>query len=268
MKRVKIGNIMIDNGVYTLSSVSGMDAGSASRNEKNYVDTDGAKIDDVYFQPRTIEINGYIFADNVAWYSKLKKDLLKGCNPKKEYDLYYFDGHAKYYAKVRPDQLPSITPINFCNAQFTLYLIMESFYWLSESDIISNVFVREDKLKGTYTLPTIFTERISKAIVKNDGDVEIWPTFEITCESSVSEIIIKNNENGDFVKITKSLTAGEKITIDNENKTIISDKQGNLINFITKESDFICIYPGASEIECEANNVSVLCLHRNRYLGV
>lgn len=268
MKRVKIGNIMIDSGCYTLSGVVGADAGNVTGNEKNYIDTDGAITTDVYFQPRTIEINGYILADNVAWYSRLKQDLLRGCNPKKKYDLYYFNGHKKYYAEVRPDQLPSITPINFCNAQFTLYLVIDGFYWLSESEIISTVFMRTDKVKGTFTLPMVLTQRISKANVYNDGDVEIFPTFEIMCESSVSELLIKNNVTGAFIKIAKALTSGEKVVIDNENKTVISDQQGNLINYVTKESDFFSVQPGAEEIECVANNVSVICLHRNRYLGV
>lgn len=267
MKRIRFGDLCIDKGNYTLYAVRGADAGNVNKNEMVYIDTDGSTDRDIYFQPRVIEVEGHLLADNITGYAKLKEILENACNPKITRDLYYFNGFKTYYAEARADQLPAITPINYCNAKFILYLKIEKFYWLSNNDINVNIFKREDKIKGTFQFPMIFTERTSKALVRNDGAAEVYPTFKIYLNDDQTEIKIKNNTSGQTLSLSVSMQQGETVTIDCEDKKITSDTQGDLTKWMSKDSQFISIAPGIEEIECISSGASVICIYRNKYLG-
>ena len=260
---------------YLLTEKPNTEFGDVNKNELNYIDTDGSTIKDVYFQPRSIDINGHILADSQSELESLKRKLICACNPKNDVGLTYFNGAGKYYALAKPTSLPDFGEQRCWNIEFIVYFTIPRFYWLSEGEIQNNVFARNNILKTPFEFPTLFTERTNTAIIVNDGDVETPCVFDIYLSDAVSarsaqSIKIINNSTNKYIELFHSIQQGEIITINTEDATITSNLNGNLITEVTPDSIFFTLARGANDIEAVLSNTNavVVSKHRCRYMGV
>lgn len=269
---IKIGDITIgQRNKFIFGELSGVEAGNVRRDAVQYIDTDGEEYNNVYFNPKNIEISGHIMAGSLEEMERLKRQLIKACSPKEETDMYYFNGVNTYYARARGDSLPEfgkrLAPS--WKLPFVAYMVIPSFYWLSQSDIQTNIFTEMPLLKNSSVLPCKFSERVSAATVVNDGDVPAFPVIKIECEvQNVGDIILKNNTTGKELILEYTMTPGETVTADMKEMTVYSSVGGNIIDSVKYISDFWSYECGVNEVSCESSLLHVYSLHRNCYMGV
>lgn len=277
MKKVIFNGITIsDNALENplfLSHIEGLEAGSVKRNEIEYIDTDGVKFADIFFEPRIVTIEGYIVAQSRHTLLNARRQLLHAFNPKKQAEFYYKRGTETYYALAYADSLPEFgARFGWC-LPFTAYININSFYLLSGSEIKTTIFQKTNNLKTTFTLPCVFSYRTSTSTIFNDGDVELYGTVQLICstDSDSTNIEIKNvTENTVFSIEGYAAEAEEVIVVDFENGTAVSNKKGNIMPYVSAESEFFPIVPGNNDISCTSEDIDLIAsiAYRKRYIGV
>ena len=143
------------------------------------------------------------------------------------------------------------------------------------------LFSREDLISGSFTLPCVFTERITRKIVVNHGDVKAEPVFAI-CNvtngsgvTSVSEdygIYIVNHTTGQSILLLYRTSPGETITVDIPNRKIISDMAGDITYTISHDTFLSNFWLEQGENDLEAVNyntsevITMSIQYENQYI--
>ena len=272
MRWFKIGNVTISSsGKYLLHKYDAVSAGSVRRNESTYVNADGSIFSDVNFEPRVFQIDGHIMAESEREMNRLKHQLIQELNPKKEFEIKYFDGEKIYKANAISDSLPDFGERIKWVLPLSIYINIYGFYWNGNENRSEYVFRLTDNIHGTFELPMIISTKMNKTNIYNGGEVESFPTFIIQCQESGSnvEISIQNQTTHKELKIIKDITTGESITVDMEKCKVTSNLDGNIIQLISIDSDFFELVPKLNQIEvlC-AKSIVAKCTFSERYLGV
>lgn len=273
VRMFKFGDIVIKSGVksgYLLTERPNTETGNVTQNVINYIDTDGADYRDVFFAPRDFEVKGAILFWSEAEKLTLKHKLITACNPKNKMDLSYFNGRDFYYAQAMAAALPEFGEEMRGVLPFVISMRIPGFYWLSNKEIANNVFIVTKLLRSAFTLPTVFSTRVNRAVIVNDGGAQSYPTFTIVCneDADVPEIKIENKTTGKMIKLIYTAALGEIITINHEDCVVTSSVNGNIIKYVAADSDFFAYEPGLNDIECNLPGASVTSRYRCRYLGV
>lgn len=261
---------------FLLTEKPNTDSGNITCNEKNYIDTDGADYGDIYFAPRDFDIKGAILARNNAEKNRLRQRLIAACNPKQTIELFYNNGFQKFYAPAMTTALPEFGEEMPGILPFIIPMRIPGFYWLSEGEEKNNIFIRTKEIKNTFQLPMKFSTRQSEASIYNYGDVATAPIFKIVCQekSSLSQIKLENTTTEKQICLQYQVEqddgetgVNETITIDCENCSVTSSKNGNILNCITADSEFFLLEVGCNDIKCTLPGAIVSSTHRHRYLG-
>ena len=275
MSYVKIGNFKISSASKRVMfrGVTDSASGSVSRKETKYAGYDGAEYSDITLNPRMIAVNGTLFGNSVEDVKKLQNDLLTACNPLEEAQIYYHNGDREYYATAYPSSLPTFSKLNNHTYQFIAYLDLNAFWWLSPSEINEGVFVRENNIKGSLSLPQAFTTRKQGADIYNNGAVATPLDIDISIHEAFSETLVIRNATYDLSVIIEdyTFTKGEIITINmgtSDDYTITSSINGNIVKYLSEESEFFHLEKGYNRLECDHAGISVVARYRERFLGV
>lgn len=266
-KGLKIGK----NNEYLLSSIQGIEAGTVTSNNKDYIDTDGGKRSDVFYEMRPFTVVGYILADSADMAEKRRRTLSNSCSPKNPFELTYFNGVNKFAAQCFTDGLPMFEKINSKTFKFTVNFTIPGFYWNDVNFIHKNITAKEDLvINGEFRLPMVFTKMYNSAKVTNRGDVETYPVITVisTADSEKVSLKLNNDTTGKSLGINYKLSKGEVITFDNDKGTITSNINGNIYNSLIIESDFWPLKTGDNVISCLNENVQVNIKFKNKYEGV
>ena len=104
-------------------------------------------------------------------------------------------------------------------------------------------------------LPAVFSKRISRAVIDNNGDVNIYPTLKIvntnTASDTTGTVTITNHSTGAFIKLNHVLADGEAVTADIKHRRIESSVHGDITNKISDDTvlaDFVLVL-GTNDIE-------------------
>lgn len=275
MSYVKIGNIEINSASdrIMLRSVTESAGGTVSRKESKYPGYDGAEFSDITFNPRMVTVNGTLFGNSVADIKKLQNDLQLACNPLEKAEVYYHNGYKEYYAEAYPSELPVFEKLNEHTYRFAIYLDLFAFWWLSSSEIIEGVFVRNDNIKGTFSLPSAFTIRNQGADIYNNGAIAAPLIIDISIEESFNETLVIRNATYDLSVIIEDYTfeKGEIIFINmgtSDEYTIVSSINGNIAKYLSEDSEFFSLEKGYNRLECDHSGINVVARYRERFLGV
>lgn len=275
MSYVKIGNIEISSisNRIMLRSVTGSGNGNVSRKESIYPTYDGAEISDITFNSRTVTVNGTVFGNSVEDVKKLQNDLFLACNPTQETEIYYHNGHREYYAKAFPSELPVFEKLNNRTYRFAIYLDLYAFWWLSPAEINEGVFIRQNNIIGTLSLPQAFTIRCQGADVYNNGAISTPLVIDISIHEDFSERIVITNVTYDLSVVIENytFTKDEIISINmgtSDDYTVTSSINGNIIKYLSEESEFFFLERGYNRLECNHSGISVVARYRERFLGV
>lgn len=130
---------------------------------------------------------------------------------------------------------------------FIIQFTADDPYFESAEPTDCALYSREDLISGSFTLPCVFTKRITDCVVCNNGDVRSEPVFTIMCKT-VGEnaqqhgFSIQNHTTGHGIKLEYDLSNNEMITIDIAKRQIVSNLQtednydGNLIYYLSEDS--------------------------------
>lgn len=265
----KFKNILITNyGDYVLKSVSNLETGSATRRKINYIDTDGASWTDIWYQERAFEISGIIQAYDSNTMVKLKRKLISSCDLKQPFVLEYFNREEKYRAECYFDKLPTFCVRQNWFLEFKLYITIPSFYWESAQLHTVKLFACQDEIVDEFELPCVFTKRISEITIPNNGDTMTYPVFIIRNETDNSIIKIINQSTNEKLILNYALAENETIEIDTAKRTVTSNINGNITNYLEISSNFPTLQKGQNKLEALSLGNSVSIRFRERYLGV
>lgn len=127
---------------------------------------------------------------------------------------------------------------------FALQLRCDSPYFTDQNETEAAVASYENLVTKDFTLPCVFTKMIGRGKIFNGGEKKTYPKVEITGFSDGKEegIFALNETTGAMIEICRSLSAGEKITIDTENRKITSSLFGDITSHLSAVSSLEDFY--------------------------
>ncbi len=159
----------------------------------------------------------------------------------------------------------------------TIQLCADNPYFSDMYETKTPILKREGLLSSPFVLECMLSERRTKNNVINCGDVPVEPVFEISSDIGTdcpNGITIKNITNGKTIALNTDIDQGEIITVDVESRKITSNKRGNLISRLDKDTSLsrFCLDTGVSLLEVTAigsnGTISVSCRFNNKYVAV
>ena len=160
--------------------------------------------------------------------------------------------------------------------KFVLQFQADNPYFTDKEQKKYAIYKRVDKIGTPFTLPAVFTERITSTSVIVGGDMSIYPIINIEAQSpsgNYGQFTIKNNTTGSFIVINHQLKQGEKITVDIPNRKIVSNIDGIITNQISDEtvlSNFMLVQ-GENNISVDKTNANDVfyaeIIYKNLYVS-
>ncbi len=158
--------------------------------------------------------------------------------------------------------------------KFILQIECDDPYFIDSKEKEMFLFKRYNLVSGAMSLPCVFTGRYEDSRLVNEGDEIVYPKIVINaCTNSKIEgdkyLKFTNETLGKEIVLNCDMQIGEIITLDLEKRSISSNIQGNLLNFLSDcyLSDFYLI-PGINKILFENHTSSfgeAVVYYKNKY---
>ncbi len=119
------------------------------------------------------------------------------------------------------------------------------------------LFLRRDLIQGQMTLPCVFTERVSRKVMINQGAIRVEPVILLHCskqnntEADSDNLSVINHRTGQKIELLYTMQPGETVTIDIPNRQVTSNLTGDITAQLTPDSflsDF-WLEPGENLLE-------------------
>lgn len=262
----------------------GADGTNAEISKTNGVGQDGTTIEDVSLSDRPLQILGVIKGYSKEEIAKYRAKLLQVFNPKVKGWLQYEYGDIKRKIRCQVENAPKFTKkfSGYKYQDFLINLVCPNPYWQD----LNKVKIGIAYWRGTLEFPLELIDagvelgiREPSLIVNvdNPGDIECGMTLEFKAISTVINPIIINVNTQEFIKLNRTMEAGEVITVTTHfgNKRVESKLNGiaiNAFNYLDLESTFIQLDVGDNLFRYDAaeniNNLEVNIYYSPQYLGV
>ena len=274
-------------GPLFLSSVEGFGGLEADIVSSKSAYQDGISISKTILKDRILTLNCYLSIDNEQQRYILKKKLYNAFNPK-------VAGHIKIYTDA--GQLRGASDLRVIQAplfdddykglndlvSFQIQLAMPLPYF---EDLVENK-VEFGSEVGNFFFDWELKEEGNELSIKNNsnvvnifnsGDCEVPLKLVFKASSNVKNPRIYNVYTKEFIKINKTMEAGEIITITTNKgnkrvESILNGKTSNIFNNLDIQSDFIWLDIGDNVIAYDAEEMveqlEVSIYYTNYYLGV
>ena len=149
--------------------------------------------------------------------------------------------------------------------------------FLEERQREEGIFERTDLIYGTFTLPKMFTSKVTEKDVINTGDLPVQPVLvlknigEGTASSGVTVVNTPPSGINQTFVLTKPLLAGEQVTVDFANRRVDSDQRDSLIHSISDSTylNTFTLEHGSNHVAVSAgvgDKLTVTCIFTPRYL--
>ncbi len=164
---------------------------------------------------------------------------------------------------------------------FVVQFVCDNPFFTGTEQQEETLFSRQDLISGQFTLPCIFTERISQKVAVNKGNVRTEPIFILyhsgqeplqVAEEEPDSIIIRNHQTGQKIELLYTLHPGEEVTIDIPDRRILSNLSGDITAYLSLDSYMsnFWLEPGGNLLEGSSKNgwssTDILLLFNHRYL--
>ena len=274
-------------GPLFLSSVEGFGGLEADIVSSKSAYQDGISISKTILKDRILTLNCYLSIDNEQQRYILKKKLYNAFNPK-------VAGHIKIYTDA--GQLRGASNLRVIQAplfdddykglndlvSFQIQLAMPLPYF---EDLVENK-VEFGSEVGNFFFDWELKEEGNELSIKNNsnvvnifnsGDCEVPLKLVFKASSNVKNPRIYNVYTKEFIKINKTMEAGEMIAITTNKgnkrvESILNGKTSNIFNNLDIQSDFIWLDIGDNVIAYDAEEMveqlEVSIYYTNYYLGV
>ena len=143
---------------------------------------------------------------------------------------------------------------------FTVQLQADYPYFTEFNQRTIALYSQRNLVTDTFTLPCVFTERISRKIIYNNGDKYVYPKLIITNVGSTSDetgkITIENHTTGAKITVEYTPSNGEIITVDTSMRRLYSNISGSITNNISDDTDLSSFYFDIGENDIEFKNTA------------
>ncbi|AWZ48325.1 phage tail family protein [Hathewaya limosa] len=212
-----------------------------------------------------------------------REKLLSIVNPKLRAKLIYDNGNIKKYIECVVENAPTITKEN--KPKFQISLLCPNPYWKDYIDSKVNIALWKGDFHFPLVMPKagiIMGHREPSLIVniENKGQVRTGIVIEFYARGTLKNPSLFNVNTREFIKINKSMIAGEKIIINTNfgKKKILSINNGietNIVNYLDivgGGDTFLQLNVGDNLFRYNAdenlNNLEATIYYNNNYLGV
>ena len=274
-------------GPLFLSSVNGFDGLESEIISSQSAYQDGISINKTILKDRLLTLNCHMAIDNEQQRHVLKRKLYNAFNPKLKghMEIYTDAGQLRGASNLRVVQAPLFDDDyeglnDLVSFQIQLVMPLPYFEDINENRVdfgndMGNFFFdleieeegNELSIKNNSTILNIY----------NSGDAETPLKVVFKAKSNVKNPSIYNVYTKEFIKINKTMQAGEEITITTDigNKRVESYLNGvttNIFNLLDIQSSFMWLDIGDNIIRYDAEDMieqlEVYIYYTNYYLGV
>ena len=176
----------------------------------------------------------------------IKGDICtKNSRPFSDYCTFFSDGGELYVLSGTSRKKIAYNPVDFKRTGkrgdyilFELKIICDFPYFSDSVNNSIDIYKRIDRVKGTFNLPEVFTERKTEVDIMNMGQVISEPVITVECLASgdYSEgIHIKNESTGKALVLVTNMLEGEEFVIDVKKRTISSNMRQNCYGILSGE---------------------------------
>ncbi len=217
--------------------ISGLGTPERQYNTKRYVNI-----------PGQVTVSSHVLARNIV----IKGDIcLNGGLPTEKYHTFFCQsGMLTITGKDKKNI--NYNPVSFKTGNrngefvsFELKLVCDFPYFSDGNDIPYEIYKRLDMVTGKFSLPKVFTKRVTEVDIYNSGQADSEPVITIGCTNQgiySGGIVIYNALTKKELKLDTNLSLGETITIDIKNRKISSNKRANCYGILNENcvlSDFV-----------------------------
>ncbi len=157
---------------------------------------------------------------------------------------------------------------------FAVQFICDSPFFEDAYDTVVPLYRRMKLLETPFVLPAMFGEIILGGSIEIKGALSVEPIITIhypTELEGAESIILTNETTGKSVRLDYAPSADETITINIKNRKVTSSVNGNIINYISKDTflgDFVLVR-GLNVISVNVGDVTpeftIECRYNNLY---
>lgn len=247
------------------------------------VGQDGATYLENTLEPKDISIEFAMIADTEPEFIRLRNLVYKVLSPTLgEGTLIYKDDVNERMIKCIINKKPSFSNFNTMVSSGIISLTANSPFWSTLLETREDVAYWQGDFEFPLEIPEsgmeighrVFAEKIN---LINPGDIDCGIRIEVQAFGSVVDPVIALLNTGEYIKLNKTLAAGDKLTITTtfNNKRVIGTFGGvvvNAFNYIDVDSTFFRLYSGDNVIQYSAtsgeNNLDVTIYFLPLYSGV
>ncbi len=198
-------------------------------------------------------------------------DLMGGQNEiMKMLQAFYYDGELfcdfgriKRKISCKCINLDDIERHNNCGINGFTVQFQADYPYFTDYHTTSHAIVGYRNLvTDTFTLPCVFTETVREGEVHNSGDLIAYPVITITSSAEPEEedttLSLVNETTGAFIKVQHVLQKDEVITMDLNERSVISSISGNLSSKVTDDTVLSGFYfdVGTNKIKFDTTDLS------------
>lgn len=275
--------ITLGSWEYVLTSID-YGAVDAAHSTAKGAEQIGKRLINTTLDTRNIAIVGFIRANSPADMRAKKAALYQLCEPRKEFRLLVMDD-ALLLRCYTTNTVKFATSKLINNDRFARFVI-DAF---CPDPLFADAVARYRKIAewvGNFIWPLeilsegfTFADRSDSLITTlvNDGDVETGMLIYFTASASVANPVLTNVETGEFIRLNRTLAAGETVVINTHYgaESVISytgDNVEDIINDFDLDSTFLQAPIGETSLHYTADGnitaMEVTIHYFQRYLGV
>lgn len=235
------------------------------------------------FKEKDINLGIAVIAQNTFQYANYKDKLFRVFNPKLgEGYLVYQDDIRERKIKCVVEKIPFLSNMTKCVGTGTIALSANDPFWIDLveqreeialwiGDFEFGLEITEEGIEMGHREPSLIVNCL------NNGDLETGMRIEFKALASLINPSLFNVHTREFIKINKTMAAGEVISVSTYfgNKQIISKLSGiesNVFYAIDEDSSFLQLNKGDNlfryDAETGLDNLEVTIYHYDRYIGV
>jgi hypothetical protein len=267
---------------YILTKLEGTGAPKTTILTSKSPGQDGKTYHGTLLEERNINIEGSIEGISENDLFKKRKFLCSIFNPKLSGVLMYINNEYTYKIDCEMLDTPTFKDKFSTLQPFLLQLYCHDPYWLDIYESTEEIAVWLGDIQFPMMISDKGTEmghRESNLIVNlnNSGDISCGMRIEFTALATVVNPVILNVNTQEYIKIKRTLSAGDilKITTYIGNKKVELIRNGiisNVFNYIDLESTFLQLEVGDNLLRYDAengiDNLEVRIYYRQKYIGV
>lgn len=232
-----------NNIVFDIDGLSGIDIGHTLSQAAGQI---GQSISTKSINGRTLTIKGKIFRDFTMTKNKMRSIL----TPLTEGQLIF---NSKYYIDVSVKKAPTFSPLAD-DGSFSLQLLAPYPFFKKVNETSKNIggITKLFRFPVNYSTPHTFGTRSGAlyANVYNSGDLETDFKVTFTTNSLSKNPTISNLTTFEVLKINRTLTEGEKISVYRKNgilNVVLADSNGsetNIFSDLDEDSSLFELHQG------------------------